>query len=256
MQEEGRMPPAAAPDGTERGAPVLRLAAWLVHLLTASGAVFGLLALVAAARGQWLASFQWMTVTLVIDSVDGALARYFRVKQRVPGVDGALLDNVVDYFTYAAVPAFFFCMSESLLPHGTRVLSAAAILLASSYQFSRTDAKTPDHAFSGFPSYWNVLLFYLFVSDWPPVANLLVILACAVMSFLPLRCLYPSRTRAWRPFNLAFGGLWAASLMAAILTYPENHRPFVAFSWAYVAYYCAFSAWMTWRGLAGTVKQD
>jgi phosphatidylcholine synthase len=217
-----------------------------VHLLTASGAVAGLLALVAAARGDYLASLRWMALTIAIDGVDGALARTFHVKTVIPSVDGALLDNVVDYFTWSAVPAFFLCMSP-LAGEWGRWPAAAAILIASGYQFARTDAKTADHAFSGFPSYWNIAVFYLFVLDYPAWFNVPVILLCAAASFAPLRCLYPSRTPHWRAFNVFLGVLWALCLTAALFRYPDGHMTFVRLSWAYIAYYAAFSAWLTLR---------
>ncbi len=220
--------------------------AWGVHLLTASGAVFGLLALTAAAHGGYLVSLRWMAVTIAIDGVDGALARRFRVKAVVPSVDGALLDNVVDYFTYSVVPAFFLCVSPLAGEMG-RFPAAAAILIASGYQFSRSDAKTADHAFSGFPSYWNIVVFYMFVLEFPAWFNVSVILACAVASFLPLRCLYPSRTPRWRGFNVAFGMLWALCLGVALFRYPHGHKPLVRLSWIYIIYYAVFSAWLTLR---------
>jgi phosphatidylcholine synthase len=215
-----------------------------VHLLTATGAVFGLLALTAAARGDYRVSFLWMALTIAIDGVDGALARAFHVKTVVPSVDGALLDNVVDYFTWSVVPAFFLCMSPLAGSLG-RFPAAAAILVASGYQFARVDAKTADHAFSGFPSYWNITVFYLFVLQLPAWFNVSVLMACAVASFTPLRCLYPSRTPHWRAFNVLFGSLWALCLTVALFRYPSGHMPWIRLSWIYVLYYAAFSAWLT-----------
>ncbi len=222
------------------------LPAWGVHLLTASGAVFGLAAMAAAARGEAMLAFKWMMLTIAIDSVDGMLARRFRVKQVVPGVDGALLDNIVDYFTYTLVPVYFMHHIPLVAPGWLWPVSAA-VLVSSAYQFCRTDAKTADHTFSGFPSYWNIVVFYLFVMGFSPGLNLAVLLLCAVGSFLPLRCLYPSRTPVRRPLNIALGGMWALSLAAVLFVYPEGHMPLVWFSWIYILYYGVFSAWLTLR---------
>lgn len=222
------------------------LAAWGVHLLTASGAVFGLAAMAAAARGDAMLSFKWMMLTVAIDSVDGMLARRFRVKEVAPGVDGALLDNIVDYFTYTLVPVSFL-HHIPLLPEGWLWPVSAAVSVSSAYQFCRTDAKTADHTFSGFPSYWNIAVFYLFIMGLPQGFNLAVLLLCAAGSFLPLRCLYPSRTPMLRPLSIALGGMWALSLAAALFMYPEGHMPLVWFSWIYILYYVAFSAWLTLR---------
>ncbi len=217
--------------------------AWGVHLLTASGAVFGLLAMISVAGGNDLASLWWMIITVAIDGVDGALARHFRVKTLIPSVDGALLDNVVDYFTWSVVPAFFLCMTP-LAGEWWRYPVAAAILVASGFQFARTDAKTEDHAFSGFPSYWNIVVFYMVMLRTPVWLNVAVLLLCAAGSFLPVRCLYPSRTPQWRGFNVAFGSLWALCLVLALLLYPKGND-FVRISWVYVAYYVVVSARLT-----------
>lgn len=227
--------------------PVAIISAWLVHLFTASGAVFGLLAISAAAEGAYSMALLWMAVTTAIDGVDGALARKFRVKYYLPDFDGALLDNIMDYFTYVLVPAYFL-LHAPILPHSWRLPIAVVILLASAYQFCRVDAKTPDHTFTGFPSYWNVVVFYLYLLHWPWQVNAVLLLFCAVGVFIPIRYLYPSRTPILRPVNITLGLAWAVLLIAALIRYPENHESFVLLSAFYIVYYLVFSIWLTlWR---------
>ena len=153
---------------------VPRLAAYGVHLLTASGAVCGLLALQGIAGGRFKTALVWMAVAVVIDGVDGPLARSVGVSRVLPGIDGTLLDNVVDYLNYVVVPAFLI-VEASLVPLRLEVVGGAAICLSSAFQFTRIDAKTPDHFFRGFPSYWNVLAFYLLVLRPDPRLNLAII---------------------------------------------------------------------------------
>ncbi len=228
-------------------AAVAITSAWLVHLLTASGAVFGLLAMSASANERYIVALLWMTVTTAIDGVDGALARKFRVKHYLPQFDGALLDNIMDYFTYVLVPAYFL-LHVHILPQLWRLPMAFLILLASAYQFCRTDAKTADHTFTGFPSYWNVVVFYLFLLGWPWQVNAALLLLCALLVFIPVRYLYPSRTPILRPVNVTLGILWALMLLVALTRYPDNHEALVLVSFFYVVYYLAFSIWLTlWR---------
>src|SRR5512135_2375835 len=133
-----------------------RAAAWAVHAFTASGAVMGLAALDATAQGDFRAAFLWMIAATAVDGVDGWLARLARVGERAPGLDGRRLDDIVDYLTYVVAPAFLLLRS-ALLPAAVAWPLAGAMLLASAYGFSRADAKTPDHFFTGFPSYWNIV---------------------------------------------------------------------------------------------------
>ena len=139
-----------------------RAAAWAVHAFTASGAVMGLAALQATAAGDYRAAFLWMIAATAVDGVDGWLARLARVGELAPSVDGGRLDDIVDYLTYVVAPAFLVVRS-GLLPELLGWPAAAAMLLSSAYQFCRTDSKTPDHYFTGFPSYWNIVALYLYV---------------------------------------------------------------------------------------------
>lgn len=226
-----------------------KLAAWGVHTLTAAGAACGLLGIVAVSREDWQGAFFWMLVATAIDSVDGTLARFVRVKEVLPGFDGALLDNIVDYLTYVILPAYFLYAS-SVVPPGWNLISALAITLASAYQFCQSDAKTDDHCFKGFPSYWNVLVFYQFLLHWNPWINLVVTLGLAACVFVPIKCLYPSRTEILRPLNLVLCVVWAGLMIAAFAAYPHGHQTFLRISLAYIAWYWLFSAYLTFRRTA------
>src|SRR3712207_4302613 len=148
-----------------------------------------------------------MLAPLLIDSTDGLLARRFRVKELLPSFDGGLLDNIVDYLTYVLAPILLL-WTIGYLPSGALgVVLAALPLLASSYQFCRVDAKTgddaeTDHFFLGFPSYWNVVAFYVIVFDLGAGAVSVILLLCSLLVFVPIRYVYPSRTMALRKLTL------------------------------------------------------
>lgn len=235
----------------KENSPVRKGAAWSVHLFTATGAAAGLMAMLAAVNGNWRTSFAWMGVAVAIDAVDGALARAFKVKQVLPGFDGALLDNIVDYFTYVIVPGFFLCEAGMMPPHGGPII-AAIIAIASGYQFCQADAKTPDHCFKGFPSYWNLVILYLFLVGWNPWANMAVVVICIVLVFVPIKYIYPTRTRALRPITLGLAGVWSFMLVAALFLYPNGHLPWTWLSLAYVLYYVLASLYFTVHGYPST----
>lgn len=232
-----------------------KCAAWGVHVLTAMGAVTGLPAMVAITQGQWQIAFAWMGVALTIDSVDGMLARAFKVKTVLPGFDGALLDNIVDYFTYVIVPAFFLYQT-ALVPKGWNTALAAMITLASGYQFCQADAKTQDHCFKGFPSYWNLVVFYLFLLDWPKWINAMVLMAFAGAVFIPIKYIYPTRTRVLRPLTVGFGLIYGAVLLVALLRYPEGHEAPLYLSFFYVFYYLIASLYLSIRGYPPVEESD
>lgn len=134
-------------DGLKRYSPQRRISAWLVHLFTASAAILGLFTLYAIYHGDYIAAFWLMGTTIIIDSLDGTLARFCGVKQVVPRIDGALLDNIVDFLNYVITPAFFLLVSN-ILPNYWEALVASVMVLSSAYQFTQADAKTDDHFFA------------------------------------------------------------------------------------------------------------
>lgn len=223
-----------------------RLSAWAAHAFTASGALWGLLALVAIADGAWRLAFIWMTVALAVDSFDGMLARAARVKQVLPGFDGTLLDNMLDYFSYVIVPAFLIHQA-GLLPERLAIAGAGAICLASAYQFCQADAKTPDHYFKGFPSYWNVLAFYLYLGGLDPAWNLAIVALFVALVFVPLKWIYPSRMQRWRGVTIALTCAWGASCIAMLVQLPDPSPWLLYGSLGYVAYYVGVSLLLSRR---------
>ena len=180
------------------------LGAWCVHLYTASSAVFGTWAIYSIFQHEYRLAIYLMLLTLLIDSTDGAFARAADVRGRIPWFDGRRLDDIVDFFTYVLVPACFL-IEANLLPHPAWT---AAPVLASCYGFSRDDSKTDDHFFTGFPSYWNVLVIYLYLLEIGPATGLGITLGLSVAVFVPLRYISPSRTRVARPLSLVVLGIW------------------------------------------------
>jgi phosphatidylcholine synthase len=214
--------------------------AWAVHAFTATGAVMGLAALQATATGDYRAAFLWMIAATAVDGVDGWLARLARVGEHTPSVDGKRLDDIVDYVTYVFVPAALMLRS-GLLPAAIAWPVSAAVLLSSAYGFSRVDAKTADHFFTGFPSYWNIVVFYLYALDMAPGWNAAVVGGFAILVFVPIAYIYPSRTLAWRVPTLVLGGLWSAAVIGIAWELPEVWRAGVFLSLLFPLYYVVLS---------------
>jgi phosphatidylcholine synthase len=193
-----------------------------------------------AERALWIG-----LAALVIDGTDGMLARWLRVSETIPWFDGARLDDIVDYLTYAFAPMVLLWTGDYLPDGQLGAIVAALPLLASTYQFCRTDAKTADHFFLGFPSYWNVVAFYVIVLDIPPTPAALILVVCAVLVFVPIRYIYPSRTTVFRQLNLALTTLWFAMYAVLLLQTPDPSPIFVALSLAYLVYYAGMSLYLT-----------
>lgn len=236
-------------DLEENTPPWFRLRAAFVHLYTASGAVLALLILVAAYNGEAVQALWLMLAALLVDSTDGLLARRLRVKEALPYFDGARLDDIVDYITYVFAPMVLL-WSEGYLPEGIYGIALAALpLLASSYQFCHVDAKTDDHFFLGFPSYFNVVVFYAIVFDLSVGAVAAIVLACSILVFVPLRYVYPTRTVAFRGLSLLLTTLWLASYAVILLQMPNPEPLVLGFSVLYLVYYLGLSIHLNLRVL-------
>jgi phosphatidylcholine synthase len=220
--------------------------AWVAHLYTASGAVVALLATAMTFAHNFRAAFLFLVLATFIDATDGLLARALRVKERIPNFDGGKLDDIVDYLTYVFVPALIVWQAD-LVPAPFPV--CAAMLLSSAYGFAHTNAKVEsgDHYFTGFPSYWNIVAVYLYLLQLPQRTNAIVLVALAVMVFVPIRYLYPSRTRTLKVPTLALGTMWAALFSWMIWRLPAVDGPWTLISLVFPIYYVALSLWLQFR---------
>ena len=221
-------------------------AAWLVHLYTASSAVLAFLATRAIFEYRLRDAFFWLGAAIAIDSTDGVLARAARVSQRLPWFNGAKLDDIVDYLTYVFVPAVLVWRAL-LVPEAWTIPVASAMLLSSAYGFNREDAKTSDHFYTGFPSYWNLVVFYLYLLQAGQTFNAIVLLALAVLVFVPIRYVYPSRTPAWRGVTVALGVLWGIALVVMVWQLPAVSSLLLWTSLLFPAYYVILSLVVGWR---------
>jgi len=194
---------------------IARLGAASVHLLTASGAVLALLALRAVHDGDWQMMFVWLSAALVVDAVDGPLARRLAVTTVLPRFSGERLDLIVDYLTYVAVPAFALTEAQ-LLPDAARLPAAAAILLSSLFHVADLKSKTEEGYFVGFPAIWNIILLYLFALNFPPYVSLAIVAIFVLLTFVPMLSVHPFRVARLRPFTCLVTALWAGAAALAI----------------------------------------
>jgi phosphatidylcholine synthase len=186
-----------------------------VHLLTASGAVLALLALRAVHQSDWQMMFVWLGVALIIDAIDGPLARRLAVTTVLPRFSGERLDLIVDYLTYVAVPAYALT-EASLLPDAARLPAAAAILLSSLFHVADLQSKTEEGYFVGFPAIWNIVLLYLFALQPAPLVALAWVGVFVAVTFVPIMALHPFRVVRLRLLTCLVAAIWAGAAAAAI----------------------------------------
>ncbi len=190
--------------------------------------------------GEYRLAIYLMLLTMVIDATDGMWARAVDVRGKLPSVDGRRLDDICDYFTYVLVPACFL-IAVDILPHPAW---AAVPVLASGYGFSQADAKTTDYFFKGFPSYWNVVVMYLYLMEAGPTTALWIILSFSLAVFLPIRFIYPTRTRVLRKLSLAMMAIWALVFSwVGVRPDPDPHWLLASLIIG-PAYYIGLSLWL------------
>ncbi|MBK1698441.1 hypothetical protein CKO21_14425 [Rhodovibrio salinarum] len=233
--------------------PAAQLRAWAIHLFTALGAVTGLISLIAVADGRPAAALVWLGIGMVIDGLDGPLARRYAIREVLPRVDGAILDHIIDYMTYAVIPAMFI-YTFGFLPDGLNLLGAAVVMVTAQYCFANRDAKTSDNFFAGFPAAWNMIALCFYLLDLPEWFALAIVVLCAVLTFIPITFIHPFRVKALRPLTLAITGAWSAVTLAAVLLQTPNgglqtNHPILF--WAFIllsAYFLVISGVRTARG--------
>jgi len=222
---------------------VRKILAWSVHLFTATGAIWGFLTLLAVFEQNWRMAIIWMITAMFVDGFDGMLARWFRVKEYAGAVDGSLLDNIIDYLNYVVVAALILIKAPNLLPYGFAYAGAFSILLTSGYQFTQVDAKTDDQSyfFKGFPSVWNFLVIYMMLLGLNPWINLVVLIICNMLVFVPVKYLYPTRNTRLRRLTLGLTYLYGVIGVWGLLQYPSVPEWVLWASFIYVAYYAVMS---------------
>lgn len=219
-----------------------RLKALAVHLLTATGAVLSMLAMLAASDGHWQLMFLWLVIALIVDGVDGPLARHYKVDRYWPNYDGVIMDLIIDYMTYVFVPAYALFKS-GLLPDWTGWIATIAIIYGSVIYFVDTRMKTHDKSFAGFPACWNMVVLVLFALHPNFWVILVVVVALAAAMFTNLKFIHPVRTRRWRVVSLPMAAGWVLCAIWAVMV---DFHPQSWALWGLVA----TSIWLLLAGIA------
>ncbi|HEX6164858.1 MAG TPA: CDP-alcohol phosphatidyltransferase family protein [Vicinamibacterales bacterium] len=221
---------------------------WIAHAYTATGTVWAFLATAMTFSHDFRAAFIFLVIATFVDSTDGVLARAFKVKERIPHFDGALLDNIIDYMTFVFIPALIVWRAD-LVGASLAFPVCAAMLMSSAYGFAHAAAKIEegDHFFTGFPSYWNIVVVYLYILQPRPIVSAIILVVLALLVFVPIRYVYPSRTRTFQNVTLFLGATWAAIFAWMIFRLPDTGGPWTALSFVFPVWYVALSLWLHGR---------
>ncbi|MDH4440293.1 MAG: phosphatidylcholine synthase [Rhizobium sp.] len=201
--------------------PYAEIRAFSVHILTASGSFLAFLGVVAAGEHRFVDMFWWLGLALLVDGIDGPIARKVRVKEVLPNWSGDTLDNIIDYVTYVLLPAFALYQS-GMIGEPWSFVAAGLIVVSSAIYYADMGMKTDEYFFSGFPVVWNMVIFTLFVIDASATTALVVVLLSVFLTFLPIHFLHPVRVQRLRPLNLAVFFLWCAFAGYALLLHFET----------------------------------
>jgi phosphatidylcholine synthase len=196
--------------------PRARAAAFSVHIFTALGAGIALIAQLEAVREHWAAMFAWLGFALIVDGIDGPIARKLDVGRLQPNWSGDVLDLVVDFVTYVFVPAYAITAGGLLLPLAAPLLGVG-IVVSSALYFADRRMKSADNHFRGFPALWNAVAFYLFLLHWPAALSSLAVAILIVATFIPFNVLHPVRVARWRRLTLSLIAVWAVLALYVLL---------------------------------------
>jgi phosphatidylcholine synthase len=221
------------------------LLAWAVHAFTALGLIAAAGIAVLVVEGGDIAftrAFGLMIVATAIDALDGPLARYARVHEVLPGFDGRRLDDLIDFLNYTCLPLLLIWRAGLL--SGAQSWWLLAPLVASAYGFSQADAKTEDGFFLGFPSYWNVVAFYLYFLKLDAWLSLGILVTLAILTFVPLRYYYPTQPGLGNRLACVLAAVWGGMLVLILTRPPEMRGPWLLASLPFPLGYLVFSWWM------------
>ena len=197
-----------------------KIAAWAVHGFTASGAVLGFLAIISIFNNDLVGAFLWLGLALLIDGIDGALARKIGVLDKTPNIDGSTLDNVIDYLNYVIIPALMIYWFQ-MVPNGWEIILPAGMFAVSLYTFANMNMKTNDYYFSGFPAVWNIVVLYFYILNTHPIINVIIILLLFIFTFIPIKFVHPLRVKKIRNLTIFCTVLWSATTLKLVTTNPD-----------------------------------
>lgn len=220
--------------------------AWSVHVFTASGLVAGFMAILAINEQEWRIAMLWLIACLVIDGIDGTFARLFKVKEVLPHIDGKTIDYVIDFATYAIIPAYFFHQAD-LVAEDWKLPCTSIILLVSAIYYGKDGMVSNDMYFIGFPVLWNMVVFFLFfVFEFSYVWNAVFVVIFAIMHFIPIKFVYPSQTKHFKIITLLVTIVFIISAIMILWNYPERNIWWIGSIIFTVGYYALMAIYNTW----------
>ncbi|MDZ7692566.1 MAG: CDP-alcohol phosphatidyltransferase family protein [Balneolaceae bacterium] len=217
----------------------MKIPAYGVHVLTAVGAAFGLWAILLTYDGLYQQAMWMLAVAVFIDAVDGTLARAFNVKEEAPVIDGALMDNIIDYTTWTIAP-LLWAYATLQIPSWVLMLCALGSILG----FSNTKAKTDDQFFWRFPSYWNIVVFYMFLLDLSTTFCSIILILFAIGTIMPVKFVYPTQTVHFKKLNVILGGVFFIQLLVLLYLFDESPPLLIYSSFIYPVYYFGLSYYL------------
>jgi len=220
-----------------------KIAAWAVHGFTASGAVLGFLAIISIFNSDLVGAFLWLGLALLIDGIDGTLARRIGVTDKTPNINGLILDSVIDYLNYVIIPALMVYWFQ-LVPVGWEIILPAGMFAVSLYTFANMNQKTSDYYFSGWPALWNILILYFYILDTNVWINAGIIIFLYILTFIPIKFVHPLRVKKLRHVTIFTTIIWSATTLKLVTTKGKidlfNNEKIVMSIWIISSFYFLF----------------
>ncbi len=222
------------------------VAGYVIHSITAFGAIAGLISLEQFINGNFRSGLLWLIICQIIDGFDGPIARKIDIHLHATKFDGHILDLVVDYVTCVMVPVAMLIRLD-LIKSNYSWIYVGLIIFTGALWFARTDQETEDHWFNGFPAAWNLVIPTFLILGTREIYIQITILVLSFLSLTKLKFPHLVKVKFLRPLTWSLAIIYFVALTILSVKYPDGPAAIKPILVIFPLYIFAISAYHSWK---------